>query len=172
MCNLLKAAVACLPRLSKSDHPLSSHRHWASVIDGQLSQLQGGLRKWTSHQIQPTIKYRIPLPLAGPRLFSELFFHLVPQPLCTNMFSEVAVFSTGSFSEVHLPLHSAGRFTSCNLHYSASLNIHRLLLTPVSPICQPEACSPVVYLSVDGWLSCAMPLQWFAHAGWKDGHLV
>lgn len=38
MCNLLKAAVACLPKLSKSNYLLSCLCHWASVIDKQLSQ--------------------------------------------------------------------------------------------------------------------------------------
>lgn len=90
MCNLLKSAVACLPMLSKSDHPLL----WPSIIDEQLSQM---FYKWPSHQIPPTIKKRIPVPLVAPLIFSELFFHLVPHSFCTNMFSEVAAFSTGSF---------------------------------------------------------------------------
>lgn len=104
MCNLLKAAVACLPRLSKSNHPLLCHCLWASVIDEQLSQLQGGLHKWTSHLIPPTIKCRIPPPIARPLLFSELYLHLVPHPLRTNMFSEVAVFSTGSYTSPSIQL--------------------------------------------------------------------
>lgn len=156
MCNLLKAAVACLPRLSKSNHPLLIHCHWASVIDKQLSQLQGVStnEQVTKSHLQSNAAFHHQLrDLCYLASYISTLFHTRFVLICSPRW-----LSTGSFFEVYLPLHLAGRFTSCNLHYSASLNIRRLLLTPVSPICQPQACSPVVYLSADGWLSCAVPL--------------
>lgn len=161
MCNLLKAAVACLPRLSKSNHPLLCHCLWASVIDEQLSQLQGGLHKWTSHQIPPTIKCCIPPPIARPLLFSELYFHLVPHPLRTNMFSEVAVFSTGSFFEVHIPLIQLAILQAAICTTQQAWTSIGCCWPPFLPFASLKLV-PQWFISL--WMAgsaCAVPLQWF-----------
>lgn len=112
MSNLLKTAVACVHTLLKRDHCPLCRCRWTTIF---AVLIYWRAFTWKSHHSLPIIKCRISQPFVGRLTISK------PYSSILISFSE-AVFLAGGFCDTPA-LHSAHRFTSCNLHYSASLNI-------------------------------------------------